>query len=243
MLDFAAALPGLRGRVTADLAAHGLGRERLLACATRLLDRGFFRIGSESYAEENGTFGLATLERRHVRVARDGSILFSYVAKGGQHRTLRLVDDDVLPVLRSLKRRRGTPELLAYRNGRGWVDVRSADVNAYIRDESGGPFSAKDFRTWHATVLAALAVAVLGQHVRSEAARRRVVLQASREVARYLGNTPAVCRDPYIDPRVFERFYAGRTIEVDLDELAAPEAAPDDDLLAAETAVVALLSS
>jgi DNA topoisomerase IB len=243
MLDFAGALPGLRTQVATDISARGLGRERLLACATRLLDRGFFRIGSESYAEENGTFGLATLQRRHVVLARDGSILFSFTAKGGVQRRLRLVDQDVLSVLRSLRRCGGTAELLAYRNGKGWwVDVRSGDVNAYIRGHAHGPFSAKDFRTWHATVLAALAVAVLGRRVTTEPARRRVVMQASREVARYLGNTPTVCRDSYIDPRIFEHFYAGETISVDLDALADHGASPDDDLMAAESAVVDLLT-
>jgi DNA topoisomerase IB len=241
ILDFAGVLPGLRARVAADISVRGLGRDRLLACATRLLDRGFFRIGSESYAEENGTFGLATLQRRHVRLARDGSMLFSFTAKGGLERRLRLVDDDVLGVLRSLKRR-GPEELLAYRNGKGWVDVRSGDVNAYIREHADGPYSAKDFRTWHATVLAALSVAVLGRRVTTETARRRVVMQASREVARYLGNTPTVCRNSYIDPRVFEHFYAGETIAVDLDALADPDASPDDDLMAAEAAVVGLLT-
>jgi DNA topoisomerase-1 len=241
MLEFAADLPALRERVATDLARRGLGRERVLACATRLLDRGFFRIGGESYAEENGTFGLATLQRRHVRFAADGSMYFSYVAKGGQQRTLRLADDDVRAVLRAIKRRRGPAELLAYRDG-SWVDVRSVDINAYIREHTGGPFSAKDFRTWHATVLASVAVALLGSRVRSDTGRRRVVLQASREVARYLGNTPTVCRDAYIDPRVFERYYAGKTIEVDLDGIAERDAWPEDRLRDAEEAVVELLS-
>jgi DNA topoisomerase IB len=242
MLEFAGALPRLRGRVAVDISGRGLGRDRLLACATRLLDRGFFRIGSESYAEENGTFGLATLQRRHVRLARDGSMLFSYPAKGGQRRRLRLVDDDVVRVLRSLRRRPGPTELLAYRNGTGWVDVRSDEINAYIREHGRGPFSAKDFRTWHASVLAALAVAVLGRDVRSETGRRRVVLQASREVSRYLGNTPAVCRNSYIDPRVFEHFYDGETIAVDLEALADDDRVPADELKDAESAVVDLLS-
>ncbi len=241
MLEFAANLPALREQVAKDLAGRGLGRERVLACAIRLLDRGFFRIGSESYAEENGTFGLATMQRRHVRFAADGSVLFSYVAKGGHQRRLRLVDDDVRTVLRAIKQRRGPAELLAYRDGH-WVDVRSGDINEYIRECSGGPFSAKDFRTWHATVLAAVAVALLGSRVRSNAGRRRVVLQASREVARYLGNTPTVCRDSYIDPRVFERFYAGQTIAVDLEGLAERDGWAEDGLRDAESAAIELLS-
>jgi DNA topoisomerase I len=242
MLDFAACLPTLRGRVTEDLATKGLGRERLLACATRLLDRGFFRIGNESYAEENGSFGLATLQRRHVRLAADGSMLFSYPGKGGQPRKLRLVDDDVLAVVRFLKRRRGPAELLAYRNGRGWADVRSGDINAYIRDASCGPFSAKDFRTWHATVLAAQSLAVLGRRVHSDTGRRRVVLEPSKEVARYLGNTPAVYRDSYIDPHVFELYYAGKTTSVEPDALAEQHVAMADDLHVSEAAVLRLLS-
>jgi DNA topoisomerase IB len=242
MLDFAGVLPVLRAQVVDELAIRGLPRERLLACAARLLDRGFFRIGSETYTEENGTFGLATLRRRHVRLQQDGSILFSFLAKGRKHRVVRIRDDDVLAVLRALKRRHGPTQLFAYRNGSGLASIRSTDVNAYIRQASGGgPFSAKDFRTWHATVLAAIAVSVLGRRVRSRTSRQRVVLQASREVSRYLGNTPAVCRDSYIDPRVFECFYAGRTIELDLDELGE-RSAPADDLRAAEAAVVALLS-
>jgi DNA topoisomerase I len=242
MLDFAACLPTLRGRVTEDLATEGLGNERLLACATRLLDRGFFRIGSESYAEENATSGLATLQRRHVRLAADGSMLFSYSAKGGQPRQLRLVDDDVIAVVRFLKRRRGPAELLAYRNGRTWADVRSGDINAYIRDASRGPFSAKDFRTWHATVLAARSLAVLGRRVHFDTGRRRVVLEASKEVARYLGNTLAVCRDSYIDPHVFELYYAGKTISVEPDALAEQHVAMADGLHASEAAVLRLLS-
>src|SRR6266566_3596798 len=121
MLDFARTLPCLRAQVSADLAQRRLTVERLLACATRLLDRGFFRIGGEEYAEENGTFGLATLQRRHVRFAADGSMLFSYVSKGGKQRVLRLVDPDVRAVLAGLKRRRSGSELFAYGNGHGWT--------------------------------------------------------------------------------------------------------------------------
>ena len=242
MVDFARALPALRAQVADDLALRGLPRDRLLACAARLLDRGLFRIGSETYTEENGTFGLATLRRQHVRLRRDGSISFSFLAKGRKRRVVHLRDDDVLAVLRALKRRRGPTQLFAYRNGSGLASIRSNDVNAYIRDASGGgAFSAKDFRTWHATVLAAIAVSVLGRRVRSRTSRQRVALQASREVSRYLGNTPAVCRDSYIDPRVFERFYGGRTIELDLDALG-DRAARDDEPRATEAAVVALLS-
>jgi DNA topoisomerase IB len=240
MLDFARSLPRLRPRVAEGLADRQLTKTRLLACATRLLDRGFFRIGGEAYADRNGTFGLATLRKRHVSLGRDGSLRFSYVAKGGKRRTLRLVDSEVRAVLDALKRRNRRPELFGYRNGRGWTAIRSNDVNAYIRDVSGGPFSAKDFRTWHATVLAGVSVAVLGERATTETARRRVVAQAAKEVAGYLGNTPAVCRESYIDPRIFEHFYAGETIQLDLESLAEPSLG--GELLATERAVLDLLS-
>jgi DNA topoisomerase I len=240
MLEFARALPNLRSAVGAHLLLNGLTRDRLLACATRLLDRGFFRIGSEEYAEGNGSFGLATLQKRHVRLLDGGTMVFDYVAKGGKPRAQRIVDPEAFAVIRPLKRRRGGPQLFCYRNGAGWAPLRSDDVNAYIRNHTDGPHSAKDFRTWHATVLAAVALAVLGERAKTETARRRVASHATREVSRYLGNTPTVCRDSYIDPRVFECFYEGRTIDLDLDTIGEDIGEPE--LLAAEEAVLALLS-
>jgi DNA topoisomerase IB len=240
MLGFARALPGLRRRVGRDLALEGLPRERLLGCATRLLDRGFFRIGGEEYAEGNGTFGLATLQKRHVRLLDDGMMLFEYRAKAGKLRAQRIVDTEAFGVVDCLKRRRGGPQLLCYRNGTGWNPLRSDDVNAYIRTHTHGPHSAKDFRTWHATVLASVALAVLGDRARTKTAKRLVASHAIREVSRYLGNTPTVCRDSYIDPRVFECFYDGRTIDLDLDTIGEDIGEPE--LLGAEAAVLDLLS-
>src|SRR5205823_3637356 len=130
-------------------------------CAVRLLDLGFFRVGGEEYAQANGTFGLATIRREHVRVQR-GGVIFEYLAKGNLERVQSIVDPAVLAVVRALLRRRDdSPELLAWWNavGRSWCDVRSDHVNAYVRDMTGGQYSAKDFRTWHATVLMAVALA------------------------------------------------------------------------------------
>jgi DNA topoisomerase IB len=209
MTDFAAALPRLRRRVKRDLAGEGARRERVLACAVRLLDLGFFRIGSERYADENRTFGLATLRKRHLRLTKEAAV-FDYRAKGGQRVVQEIADPEVLPVLRQLKRRRGGgQELLAYKQGGRWRNVSSADINDYLKDASGGGFSAKDFRTWNATVLAAVAIAAAANGTETKAARKRVVNQAVRRVADYLGNTPAVCRSAYIDPRVIDRFNAG----------------------------------
>jgi DNA topoisomerase-1 len=214
MIDFARALPAMRRRVAEDLATDGITRERVLACAVRLLDRGFFRVGGEDYAVENESYGLATIQKKHVRLLDDGVLLFDYPAKSGQRRIQSIVDPDVYEIVAELKRRRGgSPELLAYREGRRWRDLKSADINVYVKDVTGGDFSAKDFRTWNATVLAAQALAVSGEVARrSQSARKRAIARAVKEVARYLGNTPAVCRSSYIDPRVFDRFEGGLTI-------------------------------
>ena len=224
MVRFARSLPDLRERVRRDLAGDELGRERILACATRLLDRGFFRVGSEGYAEENETYGLATIRKGHVTL--DGSAMhFDYSAKGNKRRVQRVNDPEIAEIVRTLKRRRGGgDELLAYKRGRRWVDVKSADVNEYLKVATGGDFSAKDFRTWNATVLAALALAPTAEAARaSKTARKRAVKRAIDEVARYLGNTPAVCRASYIDPRIFDRFDGGLTIAGVLPELVDPD--------------------
>jgi DNA topoisomerase IB len=219
MTRFARALPGLRAVAARDLRRRGLVRERVLACAVRLLDRGFFRIGTEGYAAENGSYGLATMQRRHVTLQPGGVLRFDYRAKGGKRRVQSVVDRDVFRVVQALKRRRTGTELLAYRSGRAWVDVTSADINAYLKEATGDTFTAKDFRTWNATVLAAVALAVSGEAHGSRTARKRAISRAVGEVAHYLGNTPAVCRASYVDPRVFDRFRDGLTIGGALEEL------------------------
>jgi DNA topoisomerase IB len=243
MIDFARALPGMRKRVASDLAADGLTRERVLACAVRLLDRGFFRVGGEDYAVENESYGLATIHKRHVKLLPGSTLLFDYPAKSGQRRVQSIVDAEVYEILSSLKKRRGgSPELLAYRVGRRWRDLKSSDINAYIKEVTGGDFSAKDFRTWNATVLAAVALAVSGPAAArgTQTSHKRAINRAVKEVAGYLGNTPAVARASYIDPRVFDRFEGGLTIGGVLTELG-----DDGDLGgvhgAAEEAVLDLL--
>ncbi|MGI9022549.1 MAG: DNA topoisomerase IB [Acidimicrobiales bacterium] len=220
MLEFARALPTLRQRVAGDLSHEGMTRDRVLACAARLLDLGFFRIGTEGYAEENQTYGLATIHKRHVRLL-GGTVEFDYVAKSGKRRIQSVVDPEVYAVVEVLKARRGgKPELLAWRRGRAWVDVRSVEINAYVKEATGGDFTAKDFRTWNATMLAAMALAVSADAT-SPTARKRAVTRAVKEVAHYLGNTPAVCRSSYIDPRVVDRYRAGDTIVASLADLGA----------------------
>jgi DNA topoisomerase IB len=214
MVAFARRLPRLRERVKRDLRRRKVSRERVLACAVRLLDRGFFRIGSEEYAEENETYGVATMRRRHVRV-RGETVTFDYAAKGGERRVQVIGDRSVARVVRELRGRPGgSRELLACREDGHWRTVSSAEINEYIQEASGGGHSSKDFRTWNATVLAAaiLAAAARERAPATVAARTRVKRLAVKRVAEYLGNTPAVCRNSYIDPRVFDRFDGGLTI-------------------------------
>jgi DNA topoisomerase-1 len=209
--EFARSLPKLRRVVTADLRRQGMPRERALACGVRLLDLGFFRVGGEVYAEENESFGLATVRREHVTIGRS-EVVFDFPAKSGQRRVQSIRDAAARRAIETMHRRRGGPEdLLAYRAGRTWVDIRSDDINEYIHAKVGDEFSAKDFRTWHGTVLAAVALA--GEEPpRSEAAAKRAIAGAVEEVSEALGNTPAVCRASYIDPRVLDRYRDGDTI-------------------------------
>jgi DNA topoisomerase I len=241
MLRFARALPKIRRTAQKHLAEAEPTRSRVLACAVRLLDRGFFRVGTEDYAERNGTYGLATMEKRHVTLGPGHVLVFDYVAKSGKHRVQSVVDPEVYAVVERLKRRRGGNELLAFKEGRSWVDVRSDHINEYIKDVTGEDFSAKDFRTWHGTVLAAVALAVSGQAARTKTARARAVSRAVKEVAHYLGNTPAVCRASYIDPRVFDRYRDGVTIGGALERLGDVDLGQPATQGTVEKAVIDLL--
>jgi DNA topoisomerase-1 len=214
MVVFAHSLPRLRRRIDAELDGEGeLTYDRVCACAARLLDRGFFRVGGEDYAVRNESYGLATMKKRHVRLRGD-VLMFDYPAKSGKRRVQAVVDPAVAEVLERLKRRRGGgDELLAYKRGRRWVDLRSEDINVWLKDATGKDVSAKDFRTWGATVLAAVALAVSEQAPATQAGRKRAISRAVNEVAYYLGNTPTIARSSYIDPRVFDRYEDGEVID------------------------------
>jgi DNA topoisomerase-1 len=213
MIAFARTLPALRKRVDAELDRDDLGLDRVCACAVRLLDRGFFRVGGEDYAVRNDSYGLATMKKRHVRLRGD-VLLFDYPAKHGKRRVQAVIDPAAAEVIHRLKRRRGGgDELLAYKRAGRWVDVRSEDINGWLKEATGEDVTAKDFRTWGATVLAAVAVAVSDEAPTTKTARQRVITRAIKEVAHYLGNTPAVARGSYIDPRVFDRYREGKVID------------------------------
>jgi DNA topoisomerase IB len=238
--EFARALPVLRAKVDDDLALDDMPKERAIAIAVRLLDRATFRIGSETYAERNGSFGLATMRKADVHVD-DGTIVFDYVAKGGARRVHHVDDADIVPLVERLKRRRsGGAELLAFRDGTRWRDLRSGDINAYLKDVVGPEHSAKDFRTWHATVLAAVDLARVdtGDEAATRRSTDRAIVATVRRVADHLGNTPAVCRASYIDPRVFDRFREGRTVRRELSSVDVADEGVRDEV---EAAVLGLL--
>ncbi|MEU0087147.1 DNA topoisomerase IB [Streptomyces sp. NPDC006274] len=219
VLEVAETLPAVREAVEGHLGDRGLTRRRVLATAVRLLDLGFFRIGSDRYTEMNNSYGLTTLLREHSR-CQAGAVLFTYTGKHGKEIVQSVVDPAVCRSLTSLLRRRGGGDrLLAYWERPAWRDVSSADVNLYLKELAGLEITAKDFRTWHATVMAAVALAVSESVARSETARRRAIARATREVAGYLGNTPAVCRASYINPRVIELYEEGVTVAAALPRL------------------------
>jgi DNA topoisomerase IB len=207
-----ARLARARERMIDDLRTEGMPLERAAATATRLLDLGYFRIGSDAYADANGSFGLTTLERRHVR--RQGQdLVFSFVGKSGVEHSITISDPDVIESLDLMRRRRGgSTRLLAYRGEARWADLDASAVNSYIAAMVAGDLTAKDFRTWHATVLAAVALAESPEKGDTTASLKRAVKAAVEEVAAYLGNTATIARTSYVDPRVIDQYESGVTI-------------------------------
>jgi DNA topoisomerase IB len=210
----AAQLPDARRRVARDLRLEGMPLERACAAAVRMLDLGYFRIGHDVYTDANGSFGLTTLRRWHVRAVR-GGLRFSFTGKGGIEQEVTIEDEDVVRALTVMRRRRGDSErVLAYKDGGRWRDLDAQQVNAYLADLVDADLTAKDFRTWHATVHAAVALASSPEPGDTKASQRRAVKAAVEEVSDYLGNTPTIAKGSYIDPRVVERYEEGETIAV-----------------------------
>jgi len=215
ILDFVHLLPDVRRWVARDLKPKSLARDSVLACAVRLLDVGSFRIGGEEYAEQNETYGLATMLKEHAKL-NGKAVIFDYPGKHSQQINVTIEDAAVHALVTRLKRRRsGGPELLAYKRSGRWHDVRSDDINAYIKGLTDERFSAKDFRTWNATLLAAVHLA----SAEPDGDREADVRNACESVAAVLGNTPAVCREAYIDPRLFDAYVGGRSIREAMDAL------------------------
>lgn len=212
VLLFGRALSRAREKVLTDLGTEGMTLPRACAVAVRLLDLGYFRIGNDVYADTNGSFGLTTLERRHVRKVK-GKLEFGFEGKSGVEHRILIDDPGVLEALDVMRRRRGGGDgLLAWKDGRSWNDLDSTRVNDYVRDTTGLEATAKDFRTWHATVIAAASLAESDEPGESKASRKRAVSSAMKEVADFLGNTPTLARSSYVDPRVIEAYEHGETI-------------------------------
>ncbi|MCU1579691.1 MAG: topoisomerase [Rhodoglobus sp.] len=220
-LELAKSLPSARRKVTRALRTDGLTRERVLAAAFRMLDAGSLRVGAERYAQAHGSHGLSTLEGSHVTVSGD-RVTMSFPAKSGQEWSSEIDDADLAAVVRQLRRGRAHDRLLSWRDDQGWHVVTAAEINGYVRELTGGEFTAKDFRTLSGTVAAARSLATAGA-APSRVARARAEAQAARDAAAVLGNTPSIARSSYIDPRVIDRYRSGSTI--DPKRLHASEAA------------------
>jgi DNA topoisomerase I len=239
ILAFAERLPDFRRTVAAHLRRKRLDRRKALATAAQLLDRTALRVGSEEYAAANGSYGVATMRSRHLDIDGD-TLVLDFEGKSGKQQHVAVRDATLARILAEMDELPGY-EVLKYTEEDGTVvDVRSEDVNAYIKEHAGPEFSAKDFRTWAATVAAAVALDEL-EPPTSATSRQRAVAGVCRTVAGLLGNTPAVTRASYIDPRVLDRFGDGVTLSSLREELRA--AAEDEDHNTLELAVLALLRS
>ena len=220
-------LPKVRTRLSAALELDDLSREQVLAATVRLLDLGYFRIGNDVYEDDNGSYGLTTLRRRHV-TKRGEAFEFRFLGKSGVEHEVEVIDEPISWLLRQLLKRRSADEhLLAWKENRRWRSVTSGDVNAYLKELFAleEEVTAKDFRTWHGTVLAADVLSEF-EGCRSRAERQRAIRSAMEEVAEYLGNTPAIAKSAYVDPRVLDRFEDNVTIGP-----PSPRATRDPDLL------------
>jgi DNA topoisomerase I len=237
MLRFADALPALRAATVRDLGGRRLDRDRVAAGAVRLIDLGLFRIGGEKYAELDHHYGATTLQKRDVKVTRDG-IVFDYIAKEGKRRTITVTDEAVRPTVRALVRSGNSLDsLFSYQDGGSWRPLHSHEVSRYIAAHADGHFTAKEFRTWNATVLMALLLASANPSPTARS-RKDAITAGIRGVANWLGDTPAVARKSYIDPRLISRYEAdGRLPTIPALPAALPAAAE------AEIAVAALLAA
>lgn len=240
LLRFAAALPRIRAAVQRDMRRRDLSRERVLAAMVRILEGCAMRPGSEAYARENRSFGLATLRPRHLRLEGD-RVVFDYRGKSGQRQVRALTDRRVARLVRALLRVPGRDVFKFVEDG-AVVDVRRRHLNAYVREVSGAPFTAKDFRTWAGTLLCASELARRHPEAleASSTARKRLVAEAVKTVAERLGNTPAVARSSYISPAVVDGFHDGQVIGAALE----PDCVIGDHaaaLHAAERELLALL--
>jgi DNA topoisomerase-1 len=213
-LDFGAKLPSARRVITQHLRSDGVTRERAFAATLRIVDEGALRIGSAQYAEANGSFGVTTLLVEHCTVVGK-TISFDFPGKSGQQWDTRIEDEDLAIALKPMLERENADTVLAYPTEDGvWHHVDGAQLNEFLRQVTGGPFTVKDFRTWQATVVAAMALAKDDLTATTRTARQKVVSTTMKAVAEHLGNTPSVARTSYVDPRLVDRFMSGEVIPI-----------------------------
>jgi DNA topoisomerase-1 len=210
-LALAESLPAARRRVTIDLRRDGYPEERALAAGFRMLDTGSLRVGSERYAAKHGSHGLTTLLCAHATTKGD-RVHLSFPAKSGQEWDSEITDADLAAFVRSMKRRGANARLIAWKDGSRWHPVTAEEINAYVREQTGGEFTAKDFRTLHGTAAAAVSLARTGPQS-SKTARSKAIAQAMRDASAVLGNTPSIAKASYVDPRVVDHFRNGTTID------------------------------
>jgi DNA topoisomerase-1 len=210
-LALAESLPAARRLVTLDLRKEGYPRERALAAGFRMLDTGSLRVGNERYAQQHGSYGLTSLLCEHATVSGD-VVKLEFPAKSGEEWESEILDADLASVVRSLKRRGPQARLLAWKSGRTWHPVDPQEINEYVRERTGGEFTAKDFRTLHGTLAAAVSLARHGPEEK-KTARARALTQAMRDASVVLGNTPAIAKKSYVDPRLVDHYSAGETID------------------------------
>ncbi|HEX6506082.1 MAG TPA: DNA topoisomerase IB [Chloroflexota bacterium] len=239
LLDFGQALPGIRARVEHDLSLHGLPRDKVLATVVRLLETTLIRVGNEEYVRENHHYGLTTLEEEHVDV--DGSkIEFHFTGKSGIQHVIDVKDKHLARIVKRLRELPGH-HLFQYVDEHGrTLDMHSDDVNRYLREITEHDFTAKDFRTWAGTLLVAVALEELEPFDSVTEARKNVV-QAIEQVARRLGNTPAVCRKCYVHPEIIAAYMEGITIRTVRERAEQEMAQGPHELSPDEAAVMALL--
>ncbi len=239
MVAFGRALPRIRRRVARAIAQPGLGREKVLATMVRLLETTLVRVGNEEYARANGSFGLSTMHDRHAKI-RGNTLRFEFRGKSGVQHRITLHDARLARIVRRAQELPGQ-ELFQYLDDDGKVqDVKSDDVNAYLREIAGAEFSAKDFRTWAGTVLAALALRQF-EAFDTKAEAKRNLVRAIESVAQRLGNTPAVCRKCYIHPVILDSYLDGATVDVLRDQAEQALGHGLTQLSGAEGAVLAFL--
>jgi DNA topoisomerase-1 len=212
-MSLAESLPTARRFVTLDLRRSEPDRARVLAGAFRMLDTGSLRVGSERYAEQHGSHGLSTLLGAHATVHGD-TVALAFPAKSGQAWESEITDPDLADLIRTLKRRGGRARLLASREAAGepWHPLRATEINGYVQERTGGEFTAKDFRTLHGTVAAAVSLARSGPQT-TKSKRQHALAQAMRDAAEVLGNTPSIAKKSYVDPRLVDAFLAGETLD------------------------------